>query len=145
MTLSIPEIRMIERLLLSNKGPGIGNWRPGEVVLIIGDRPTEANKSQKPFIHPKGCAPWLAEQLELAHIPEEKLYWINAYSVDGEEADPSFIDKLNPKHIIALGKNASTWCNKNKINHSAIPHPQYWKRFRRNEEYPLLSILKNVA
>lgn len=136
--------RMQERLDASNSWAfGAGYYIPDQ-ILIVGDRPTNKNKSQKPFIHESGCAVWLSDMLDEHDIDEELLYWINAYNADGEANQDMFLESLRPKFIVALGKNASSWCTSIGIKHYKVPHPQYWKRFKKDEPYVLISLLKTL-
>ena len=142
----LPEVqrRMIHRVLITTSGPGIGS--PRAQCLIIGDRPTEENEYKLPFVHPTGCAPWLAEQLEQACIPEEVLYWINAYDVKG---DPTNLDGLGFFEVgCMLGENAAKrsaelleYCD----TVVTFSHPQYWKRFHSKEPYPLITALETYV
>lgn len=136
-----------------NKGPGSGAWRPGLVTLIVGDRygPTINERSCKvnlPLAAPQlpfapfnntGCSAWFATQLERLHIPERELYWVNAYGGDGKPTDPEFIERLNPKRIIALGGVAGRWLQQSGIHdYKPVNHPAYQKRFHHHEPYTTL-------
>lgn len=129
-----------------NRGPGAGAFRRG-VCLLVGERPGVARSGQLkhrlPFVSfdGNGCAGWLAEQLENAGVSEADLYWINAYDALSFPTNSSFVDALQPTQIIALGKEASRWCKASHLPHRCVPHPQYWKRFRSKERYPLLDVL----
>jgi len=140
MELTNSQRRMLQRVLMA-KGPGVGNWSPGKVTLIVGDRATRKNVSKLPFIHPDGCAPWLADQMDLVDANEDNFYWINAYSFKGVATDASFIEELKPIRVIALGAKADAWCEQNNIPHISVPHPQYWRRFHSKERYPLLDLI----
>lgn len=131
----------------ANPGPGAGAFRPG-VTLLVGERPGVARsgelKHRLPFVTftRSGCALWLTEQLEVAGVPESDLYWINAYDALGIPTSSDFVSALEPNLIVALGDLAERWCRAAELTHVAVPHPQYWKRFRAREDYPLLGILK---
>lgn len=134
----------------SNRGPGIGAWRPGEVALIVGERPGRANGSwHLPFVSLSrtGCSAWLAEQLEAAGIGERDLYWVNAFhetSSYSAELDPGFVERLRPRATFALGTTAAAWCERHleKAAWHRFDHPQYHKRFHHHQPYPLLEELK---
>lgn len=122
---------------------GIGNFRKGN-ILLVGDTPgNKALGYNTPFVG-SGSGLWLLKQLEAADIPEDKYYWINARDNFGVVADQMFLDDLKPKRIIALGVEASKWAMslRNRYNVVSCPHPQFWLRFRRNQEYPLFKLLK---
>lgn len=133
-------------------GPGVGAWRTdGRSILLVGDRPNgeqhAAIKQRIPFfsLHGGGCSLWLAQQLEDAGIPEERLYWINAHSWDGKPTSPDFIEQLNPRHVIALGRNAQSWCAFDAgVNNVLVDHPQHWKRFHHGQPYPFIEALRSV-
>lgn len=128
-----------------NLGPGIGAWRPGEVTLLVGERPGGfGGRWHLPFVSDQGCSAWLAEQLEAAKIPERDLYWINARQSRGERdwTWSDFLDDLRPKKVIALGEDAVAWCQDATTSYVAVDHPQYWKRFHHSKPYPLIKEIK---
>lgn len=124
-----------------NEGPGIGMFAPGNTLLIGDEVNKKAGKDGWPFVAPGGSSLWLANLLEEAKIPEHRLYWINA-KTDGEATDPRFIDLLQPEYVIAMGGKAREWCKKHRIGCSIVDHPQYHKRFRHGEPYPLIDMLR---
>lgn len=113
-------------------------------ILIVGDKPgpkTIITKNEVPFCSDKHSSGWLNNQLT---IPEEELRWLNAFHFDGTPTSYEDLSKLLPaKKIIALGNVASDWLTSFKIEHIKIYHPQYWKRWRSTERYPLLDLLEN--
>jgi hypothetical protein len=122
---------------------GIGNFRRGN-ILLVGDTP--GNKSMgynTPFVG-SGSGQWLLKQLEAIGFPEDKYYWINAKDNYGIDANYKFVSDLKPKKIIALGNEAAKWagrlCNLHEV--TTCPHPQFWLRFRSDQEYPLLKLIK---
>lgn len=138
---------MVESMRLpSNIGPGVGAWRPGRSVLLVGERPNL--RRGQTYLGPfcawsnVGCSSWLSHRLEAARIPERDLYWINAYDRRGHAADPRFLNHLQPRLVVALGSVAARWCRRHDVRHVSVPHPQYWKRFRSRQPYPLLEALK---
>jgi hypothetical protein len=147
------ELLMDKVLIHSGKniGPGIGNWEPGTVVLLIGDR---HGPSIQPYatnfnlafcdMAKAGSSFWLSNQLEANKIPEHQLYWINAYDKDGVPTDPSFVRRLQPLAVLSMGDSAARWCQSNALAHESFTHPQYHKRFHFNEPYPLIEKLKEL-
>lgn len=123
-----------------NHGPGIGCFCPGN-VLLVGD---QVNQRQGwdgwPFVSATGSSIWLAEYLNEHKIPEHSLYWVNSITNE-ENTDPRFIDKLQPKRIIALGGRAEMWCKHHKLGYVATTHPQYHKRFRHHDTYDLARLI----
>jgi hypothetical protein len=122
---------------------GIGNFSQGN-ILIVGESPGPGSQGfNTPFVG-SGSGQWLSKQLEAADIDETKLYWINAFDGYGVPASQEFIRTLKPSKIILLGGEARQWAaplqKDYKVEH--IHHPQYWLRFKANEEYPLMKLLK---
>lgn len=128
-----------------NTGPGIGSFEKGN-ILIVGDKPSNPIIGiDLPFVHLDGCSPWLADQLARTDVPESKLYWINGFGLNGEMTDPRFINDLEPSAIIALGSQAQRWCEIAGVPHLRTEHPQFWKRFRKHDPYPLVNILRSLG
>jgi hypothetical protein len=90
-----------------------------------------------------GCAPWLADGLERAGVPENTLYWINAYDVRGAATSAEFVKDLRPVQVVAMGKLAERWCVDHMVRHDSVPHPQYWMRFHHHAPYPLFNVLRS--
>jgi hypothetical protein len=136
----------------TNPGVGIGNWNPGQVILIIGDRHGPTTQPYKTDVNLAFCdmakvgsSYWLASQLEIANIQENQLYWINAFDQFEMPTNHKFMDVLKPKAVLALGDSAIKWCDKNNIKFEGFQHPQYHKRFHYNEAYPLIQRLKELT
>lgn len=142
---------LLDRVLIHsgrNIGPGIGNWNPGRVVLLIGDR---HGPSIQPYstqfnlafcdMAKAGSSFWLTKLLEEAGIQERHLYWINAYDKEDIPTDPGFIGRLEPVAILSMGDSAERWCKSNALKSEPFSHPQYHKRFQYKEPYPLISRL----
>lgn len=136
----------------NNIGPGIGNWSPGEVVLMVGDR---HGPSIQPYqinfnlafcdMAKAGSSYWLSDKLDEGQIPEERLYWINAYDKNGQETSVEFVEWLKPIAIFTLGDSAAKWCEKHRLRHEQFTHPQWHKRFMHHSPYPLISRLRDVV
>jgi hypothetical protein len=131
----------------ANEGPGVGAWRPGKSIVIIGERPGGTGGPHAPAFcgtDPAGCSAWLSMQLENAGVPEQALYWVNAYAGGRDEAplDPTFIERLRPPHVFALGEVAVEWARWHGIIDAIqVSHPQSWRRFHHREPYPLIKEL----
>lgn len=96
---------------------------------------------QWPFgsFHEDGCSAWLARRLEAAGIGEERLCWVNADQLTPNVARVTF------PAIVALGGVArDRLISFGRDPDYTVPHPQRWKRFHHNEEYPLINVLKGV-
>lgn len=122
---------------------GIGNFSQGN-ILIVGEEPgPDSFGFDTPFVG-SGSGIWLLRQLEANEIDENELYWINARNAAGVEAEQDFVDFLKPRKIITLGTSARMWATDliNEFKVIPIYHPQYWRRFKSKEEYPLIPLLK---
>ncbi len=122
---------------------GIGLFKKGN-ILIVGDRPGPDSKGENiPFVG-TGCGSWLLKNMEKSEIDERKLYWINAKDNFGVVAPKDFLSLLQPSKIICLGSEAAKWAIdiSDEYEIITVPHPQYWRRFKNNERYPLLDLLK---
>lgn len=137
-----------------NKGPGAGNFKEGN-VLLLGDSVNIATGYHHwPFITSSatGCSSWLADSLDEAEINETDLYWVNVndtYCWWPQVADglPRWVQLLKPKAVVALGKEAKDIMNRYTwgCDTYSVYHPQYAKRFRSKEEYHLIDILTRGA
>lgn len=131
---------------LENKGPGIGHWNPGKSILMVGEQPNAKTTTHGwPFVAGGESSLWLAQELDKAKVREDQLYWVNALDAQGIETSPIFLNHLEPRTVIALGKAAEIWCKKHLPGRGAqlfaIPHPQFWKRFKSpTDMYPLHQI-----
>lgn len=134
---------------LANGGPGVGNWRPGAVVLLVGEGTNNRTRRGQLFlgpfcdVSPNGCSAWLAQQLETSDIDEQELYWVNARRQDGTAESADFVQHLQPTRVVAMGKVAKDWVIRAGVSRADwIDHPQHWRRFHHQEPYPLLSLLR---
>lgn len=115
-------------------------------VLLVGDRPAP-DAPNDPTFHftPFGAehhsSLWLNLQLHNARIPEERLYWVNAYDRNGNASSYEALD--TDAQVIVLGGNANRWvCSGTHIcGQWLVQHPQAWKRFHSKEPYPLIDYL----
>ncbi len=126
---------------------GAGNFKPG-VTLLVGERVSHPSESSyhAPFCSIRASSGWLNTLLADSTVREEDLYWVNALNNDGTPVDlTEFIAELKPSNVIALGKVAATALEKRYIVHDAVPHPQYWKRFKNSEPYPLIQLLETYG
>lgn len=126
---------------------GAGNYVPGVKVFIIGERIShpEKNKHHAPFCSTKACSGWLNKLLCEADIDEKDLFWVNALDNDGTPVDLGALHAyLQPKHVFALGKVAERRLAEYNLTFLAFAHPQYWKRFKSKEPYPLIAALKGI-
>lgn len=123
-------------------------------ILMVGDRPWlpgekyDPNHVYTPFPYTDAGSGWLNAYLELENVPESELVWINAYDLAGEPTDPTLIEFLEPREIVLLGNNAEEWLKTAYPDKYAralyAPHPQYWKRFKSQERYPLMDLFSTI-
>ena len=120
-----------------------GNFGDCEVVLV-GESPGAESPFEKtyPFCGLSGTSKWLNNLFDAENIHESDLFWVNAYDIYGKSNDPLLVKNALSSTVIALGNKASEWCQENGVKHLKTYHPQYWKRFRSNERYPLLDLIK---
>lgn len=79
-------------------------------------------------------------------VDESQLIWMNASDMKGNPSDIKIVDRLKVPHVIALGGKAADWlCGHHHHEFYKMYHPQYWKRFRSKELYPLLDLLKELG
>ena len=115
-------------------------------VLIVGDRPgPTAPKTSSfhhtPFYSIKNCSGWLNQQLVAKGISESDLIWLNAADWEGTATSHGLLDKIQTAKIIALGANAAKWLSKANRQFIRVDHPQFHKRFKSKENYPLFNLL----
>lgn len=128
---------------------GAGAFIKGN-VLLVGEQASKLKGSiefapeQQPFCSDRGCSGWLNRLLLSGGIPEEKLFWVNALNNDGTDVDLRLVVELmRPSVVIALGNVALAlvMALTPSVSWVLVPHPQYWKRFKSKERYPLLDLL----
>lgn len=116
-------------------------------VVLIGDEFGEVKEYDHSYQWPfasftsTGCSRWLTELLEDHGIPESSLCWVNS------DRDPRlFLDAAVSRgaHLIVLGEKAAQRVSPMYFNRRSVPHPQYWKRFRPDELYPLIPMIKEI-
>lgn len=84
-----PLFERITTARIENHGPGIGCFRKG-VVLVVEDWPWHDQ--------------FVEESLDSYGISERDLYWV----APGE--DPSFLERLEPERVLAVGEGSDEWC-----------------------------------
>jgi hypothetical protein len=120
-------------------GEYIGNPHPS--VLLVGDRFGPAQNGRRwarvPFVpYPNTSGHFLMSQLlELGNIVRD-IGIINAYAPSpyGKLVTTNFdrlLRRLGKPKVIALGKDAAKALTSQDIEHNEVPHPQFWRRFKR--------------
>jgi hypothetical protein len=142
------ERRVIRRMHLATiscppNQPGAGLFKQGN-ILLLGEQASDPinDPDQKPFCSTRACSGWLNWQMELHNLEEDHFFWLNVLNNDGTAIDlNAAVARLRPSAIISLGNIARNACVKSGITPVHFSHPQYWKRFRSKELYPLIPFL----
>lgn len=116
-------------------------------ICLVGDRPGPSAPGEQgyhhtPFYSTKHCSGWLNSLLLLEGIPEDQLLWINSTLHTGEKFDSSLLDGWDIRAFVLLGGAAEQWARGRGLRPLIkVDHPQYWKRFKSSQRYPLLDVL----
>jgi uracil-DNA glycosylase len=129
------------RAMRPNPGPGVGHWNPGRSILIVGEQPSADNPRGHAFVEWGGSSAWLAYQLDRAGIAERDIYVVNAFDRNRRALDPAFLQELKPSAVVALGNVATAWCIAGGVEPLTAPHPQFERRFKRQERSKVLATL----
>lgn len=129
-----------------NSGPGIGMWHPTRSITIVGteERPPDGIASPWPFMQQSGSSPFLTAHLIEHEIPERALYWVAPKTKYGSWTDPAFMADLEPRAVIALGKDGTDWCERYDIPHMSFDHPWHHRTFSSSQPYRLGTYLKEL-
>jgi hypothetical protein len=116
-------------------------------IILIGEKPSGISpfKRSYPFNETENCSGWLNSLLIENSIDDSNLFWVNAVNLDGTENNKNIITTIKYEKILCLGKVAEKWASKNGWAFESFAHPQYWKRFKRGIEYPLVSRLIQLS
>lgn len=93
-----------------------------------------------------GCSRWLAAQLEAAGVDEDRLLWVNA-DQPLEDLKYWLVERSRDTKLIPLGGSAFARVSDfvhnidRGVQVKLMHHPQWWKRFKSNERYPLVDLL----
>jgi hypothetical protein len=123
----------------------------GKDVLIVADRPgPKAPQTddfhQTPFYAKIHSGGFLNAQFILNGITEDRLAWVNSATWDGNPTEPDILTAVSWTHILALGGNADKWLRKNGVTKfQRFDHPQFHKRFKSTEPYPLIEFLTSLT
>lgn len=124
---------------------GSAGWMTSRVI-IVGEKFVERKDTDPLYQWPSasfskdGCSWWLTDQLYKNGISEWDLLWINA----DQDLDRLASLKVPGITVIALGETVSKKLRGLKISHQTVKHPQYWKRFKHDQRYQLIDIIKGV-
>lgn len=140
---------MRPQIFPANPGPGIGNWDAD--VLMVGAGPAQGGQPPFwPFIssRPDGPAAWLTEQLEMAGVLEQDLYWMNAQTVvDGVLVDehPGTLLSKPWRLVVCMGEEALKWAEDCGFSNMVLaPYPTWWWSYRPGKAYPAIQTIREV-
>jgi hypothetical protein len=118
-------------------------------ILLVGDKPGPGivNEAEDyipvPFYGLRHSSAWLNKLLDDHNIPEEQLTWINAFYLENQPSQNDELYKRQPRAVIGLGGVAQKWLRTADCeDYYCVDHPQYWKRFKSKELYPLITLLE---
>lgn len=120
-----------------------GQW--DAPVVLVGEGFAERKEwdawYQWPFgsFSGEGCSKWLTEELNRAQIREDQLLWVNA------DQPLDLLELSHEPQVIALGQVAASACYAHKLRAKVVDHPQYWKRFKASQTYPLIQHIYNAT
>lgn len=99
---------------------------PTAKYLLVGERGGNIlSPLDLPFFGTDNSAQYLNRALDLAEFEEKDLAFVNAYLL--KSAVPNNIPRF--ERVIALGEKAADVCEAQHIEHTIVPHPQFWRRF----------------
>jgi hypothetical protein len=106
-------------------------------VLFIGERAGKKTVVwDLPFHNVTGSAKYLWDTLQSIDGWEERRgAWTNAFDAEGKPRALWMIVNALPRvrRVITLGEVADCECVRQGVNNVVVPHPQYWRRFHRND------------
>lgn len=114
---------------------------PNADYLFIGERGSSPDSltTDLAFFGTTGSSHYLTQMLDEAGFREDEIAFVNAERWDNVEVP---WHQWPFKRFIALGKIASEACRARGVAHWAVPHPQYWKRFRSDHPERYIEMLK---
>jgi hypothetical protein len=138
--------RLYDRILNTSINSEFDNFagNPNKCeIILVGEKPSRSSPFRKtlPFLDFTASSGWLNRHLDQNGINENSLLWVNAYNLDDSPNDSNIIKNLESP-VICLGSKAHHWCALHGIKAFKTYHPQYWKRFRLKEPYPLIEMIK---
>lgn len=122
-------------------------------VLVVGEKFAELTNADPAYQWPfgsfsgGGCSRWLAARLEEADVGEDRLLWANADMDLGRViACWDATRTAHGRYLVALGDQAAAALYAvGERDFHTCQHPQFHKRFRAREAYPLVNLLKELT
>lgn len=120
--------------------PGM-NGAPNGRYLFVGEKGAnpESLTTDLAFFGVTNSSWWLTECLDQAGFREDEIAFVNARRHDDIEATWAVFPK-----VIALGLVAEQECRRRYLDHSRVPHPQYWKRFQGHDRQGYVNMLRGL-
>lgn len=124
-----------------------GNWLAN--IIIIGDSPLDHTDYdpfyQWPFgsFSGSGCSHWLTSKLNESSASECDLLWGNSND-NLMWLEPRIEQYLENPTVFALGDKSYQRAYAFFQDTIRVPHPQYWKKFRNSEQYPLITMIEEL-
>lgn len=128
-------------------GESAGKFYVWDSVLLVGEKVSSDSQHEVPFTGHGNSGEWLTDLLRQRGISESRLSWINIKAIDDEDNTRNIlnhVDNYRPRHIIALGDKAANALDVLGISYTKFQHPQYHKRFKSSELYPLIPHLERI-
>lgn len=128
---------------------------PEAKVLLVGDQVNpHAVAWDLPFHDLKGSSRYLYDRVESLGVHENDLAWVNSRDRGGVSRNLAECVAVMPnlRRVVALGESAMRVCLKefesmmkeHDVSIQAIPHPQYFKRFKTGGEAEYQHLLKEA-
>lgn len=125
-----------ERFAVARDHEVVGNVAQShETTLLVGEQASCAGSTRFPFVSfsTNGCSAWLTGLLNEVGVCETALTWVNALDVRGDDKRLcDVVEALRPRRVVALGRVAAAVLAAQGVEHTALPHPQFVKRFYHN-------------
>jgi hypothetical protein len=110
--------------------------------LLVGDKQGNGDPgvTKAPFM-PRGTS---SGTFLLESLPE--MWWHQVGIVNANETDlPKLMEDLLDPPVIALGRNASDALLDHDIEHAAVPHPSFVRRFHNSKQQDYGVLIRNVS
>lgn len=118
-----------QRIDFSGPSRTVGRW--DAPYLLVGDQVN--GDLDLPFFSTRGSSAYLTQALDAAGFADSEITWANAYDRGSSVPRPLVELARDRRAVIALGNNAHGALDGQGVEHSTVPHPQFWKRFHHHE------------
>ena len=120
---------------------------PNARIVLVGDKFSDLKDEDCSWRLPfasfsgSGSSRWLTSKLMDLKVREHQLLWVNA------DEQLGWLAHRHNELVIALGCEAAAQLDRHSIPHETVEHPQYWRRFKDNDEtavYRLFDFLEGL-